>query len=459
MDMNLNWGLASALLATLLLSACTIAPPKSSIGDVEQTLLAQYPSLAIPENILGQSTAPGELDKTLTLTQTIHTLLAHSPQVRLQFAQLNIADAEALQSELIDNPGISIGALKPDEGGRWQLDTSFSQPLLSLFTRSLRRQLAQEQILQAQLELQVALQKLIAEASERYFAAVAALQHCVVQNQMLEATEARQQLALSLYRAGNMSENTFLSYDNELRHAQQQLEKRQATAYEKRLQLLAFIGLPSSHTIDLPTQLPVLPTERLEHSALLEQAKTNRAEIKIAQQQLDLIDKRLQLVSKENGWRDIQLGVNAEREFDGAINYGPEVEFSLPVFNRGQGKIAAIKAQKSYWQARLQQLELDADSAIAQAINTMDSALIQLKNLKAALEVAEKRVVLSNREVNFMLASPFELLSIKRQQIQLAHEFTKEQKNYWRGRAQLELAIGKSLDINEHAHHQEHHHD
>src|SRR5690606_17026518 len=141
--------------------------------------------------------------------------------------------------------------------------------------------------------------------------------------------------------------NIFLSYDNELRRAQQQLEKRQATAYEKRVQLLAFIGLPSSLAINLPTQMPGLPAEDLEHPVLLGQAKEHRAEIKIARQQLGLIDERLQLASKENGWRDMRFGINAEREFDstvnyGAVNYGPEMEFSVPVFNRGQGKIATI---------------------------------------------------------------------------------------------------------------------
>jgi cobalt-zinc-cadmium efflux system outer membrane protein len=460
----LNHGLTygrftSVLLISTLVSACTTAPQQSSVTHIEQTLAAQYPALNISADTLGDSTKSASLDKTLTLPQAIQTMLTHSPQVRTQLAQLGIADAEALQAELIDNPSISIGALRSEDGGRWQLDTGLSQPLLELFTRPLRRQLAQENVLQTQLDLQLALQTLIAQTSERYFSAVAAMQHCVVQYQMVEATKARQQLALSLYRAGNLSENTFLSYDNELRRSQQQLEKRQTVAYEKRLQLLNLMGLPSSQSVDIATQLPVLPTEKFQHAALLDQAKENRADIKIAQQQLTLTDKRLQLISKENGWRDMHVGINAEREFDGAVQYGPEVEFALPLFNRGQGKIAAIDAQKKYWVAHLHQLELDADSAIAQAINTMNSARIQLKHLESSLDVAEKRVELSNREVNFMLASPFELLSIKRQQIQIAHEFTEQQKNYWKARAQLELALGKSLEINERKGHQEHHHD
>ncbi|HTF96914.1 MAG TPA: TolC family protein, partial [Cellvibrio sp.] len=129
-------------------------------------------------------------------------------------------------------------------------------------------------------------------------------------------------------------------------------------------------------------------------------------------------------------------------------NVGPEVEFALPIFNRGQGKLAEIHANKTALDARLQKLELEADKSIALALNLMDSARAQIKILEPALSVAEKRVDLSNREVNFMLGSPFELLAIKRQQIQLAHEFTDALKEYWQARAQLELAIGQVLPSN-----------
>lgn len=446
MNNSRAWGrFACLLVASMLLGACATPPPQSSIPAVEQQLGTQYPTINFTTNPLGKSSIPVAQDEPLALPQAIQILLSYSPQVRIELAQLGIADADALQAELIDNPHISIGALKPENGGRWQLDSSLSQPLLAFLTRPLRRQMAQENVLEAQLQLQAKLQTLIAGTSDRYFAAVAAMQHCYIQQQMVAATIAKQQLALSLYRAGNISENNFLSYDNELRLAQQQQEKRQAIAYEKRLILLNFIGLASSQPLDLVSQLPPLPIESFTHQQLLDQAKANRVDIKIAQQQLAILEKNQQLIHQQNGWRNINVGVSAEREFDGASNHGPEVEFALPLFNRGQGTLAKINAQKNSLDARLQQIGLDADSAIARALNRMDSARAQIKNLEPALAVAEKRVELSNREVNFMLGSPFELLSIKRQQIQLAHEFTEALKTYWQARVQLELAIGQSL--------------
>jgi cobalt-zinc-cadmium efflux system outer membrane protein len=435
-----------------LLSACNSLPPENSIAQVAQQLGEHYPKVELT------GAAPTIANSTLTVESAVQIMLAKSPQVRMELAQMGIANAQQLQAELISNPHLSLGALRPEDGGRWKLDIGLSQPLLELFTRPLRRQIAQENILTVQLRLQAQLQKLIAQTGDAYYSAVAAQQHLQVQRQMLDATLARQQLANSLYRAGNMSENSFLYYDNEARRVQQQTKKRERRAQEKQLELLNIMGLESSQSISLPLHLPILPSETFTHANLLTQARVDRLDLHITHQQLDQLQKRRTFIRQENGWRDMSIGVNAEREFDGKTNVGPEIELALPLFNRNQGKLAALDAQSEKLTAQLKQLNLDADIEIAQTLNQMQSAREQLDLIQASLRVADKRVVLSNREVNFMLGSPFELLNIKRQQIQLAHEYTNELANYWQARTRLELAIGRAIN-NPASEHEEHQHD
>ena len=431
--------------ASLLLTSCASTPPQNAMAQLEQQLSARYPAAQLSTAVPISAVVPINTDKTINLPDAIQILLGQSPQVRIELAQLGIADAQRLQAELISNPHLSIGALRPEGGGRWTLEVGLSQPLLELFTRPLRRQLAEDNLLAVQLRLQSRLQSLIAETGDIYYAAIAARQHLQVQQQMLEATFARQQLANSLYRAGNMSENSFLYYDNELRRVQQQVKKRERKVQEKTLELLNRIGLSSTQVIKLPNQLPILPIETFAHTELLTQAHNDRLDIKIIQQQLIQIDNRRRLIKNEKGWRDTSVGVNAEREFDGANNVGAEIEFALPIFNRNQGKLAGIDAQITKIQAQLMQARLNADTEIAHALGQMQSAREQLDLIAASLQVAEKRVTLSNREVNFMLGSPFELLNIKRQEIQLAHEYTNALANFWRARTQLELMIGRAL--------------
>lgn len=456
-----NIGISLLLIISVTLSACSTSlssrssnafTSNNSLFEVEQSLAKNF--TPVP---LTQENRP-TISNPLAPIDTVQLLLSQSPKVRAAIAQLGIADAQRLQTELISNPRISLGAMKPEAGGRWQLEMGLSQPLLELFTRPLRRELAQGDLLRAQLHLQRQLQQLIVQTHSYYYDAVAAQQHLQIQQQVLEATKAQQQLALSLYHAGNMAENNFLYYDNELRRVQQQLNKHQQVTNEKRWRLFNVIGLTSTSALTIPAQLPTPGKDIFVRNELIKTAKSHRLDIHIAQQQLLLINQRRHLLKKENGWRDMNVGINVEREFDGATIGGPELEFALPIFNRGQGKLAIADAQLSRLQAELQQHELDMDWEIAQALNKLETAQQQLALLKQSFQAAEKRVALANREVNFMLTSPFQLLDIKRDEIQLAHDYTDELNNYWQARSDLELAIGKALPISDNGSNHNHDH-
>jgi outer membrane protein, heavy metal efflux system len=95
---------STVLLAGLLLTACASTPPENSVALVQQQLNQAYPGTDL-------SAPPRELnDETLSLHTAMQTLLSRSPQVRVELAQLGIADAQRLQAELSNNPHLSIGA-------------------------------------------------------------------------------------------------------------------------------------------------------------------------------------------------------------------------------------------------------------------------------------------------------------------------------------------------------------
>nr|WP_324260140.1 TolC family protein [Cellvibrio fontiphilus] len=442
-----NTTLLLVLGTSLLLGACSSTATKNSMAPVQQAMHNNFPLVTLDENYNKPAlTAPVDSTSTLQLADALELLFTHSPEVRIELAKLGVADAQRLQAELISNPHLAIGALRPEGGGRWKLETGLSQPLLELFTRPLRRTMAEQNLLRTQLQLQAALQGLIIKTQKNYYNALAAAQHLQVQTQVLQASQAQHALALSLYRAGNMAENQFLYYDNELRHQQQAWNERKLEAEKQRLQLLAQLGLSSTSRVGLPLRLPLLKEEKLDKSQLIAQAQQHRLDAKIIQQQIALAQQRKMLLKKEKGWRDMSAGINAEREPDSSNNMGAEIEFALPLFNRNQGKIAIIDAQITGLEAELQQQQLQIDKEISTALVQLTTAQQQLVLINQALQVAQKRVELAQREVNFMLTSPFELLAIKEDEIQLAHDYTHSLKRYWLSRSQLELALGKSLD-------------
>ncbi len=433
-------------ITSILISGCVTQPATHNLSDIEKSLSENYQQLDFSVITQTQNTTISNTQN-LDLQTTLQTMLAQSPKVKIALSKIGIAEAEQLQAGLINNPHISLGGMKSDDG--WKIETGLSQPLLDWFTRPLRQQMADEQLITAQWQFQKEIHKLIANTSRAYFSAVAAQQSLAIEEQMFEATTARRELALSLWRAGNMSENNFLYYDNELNRSKQSLEKRKQTAQQEKWKLQGLIGLSPEHQLLIPHQLTALPDEQFSVDELNQLATENHLDQKIIKRQISLIDKRKHLVQQKNGWRDITLGINAEKEAGGEKSVGPEIELALPLFNRAQGKLAVLDAELKKWQSQLQQTQLDTSIQIHTALSQMQSAKQQLTIITQALQVAEKRVALSNREVNFMLTSPFELLMIKRQEIQLAQDYTQALNQYWQARSRLELAIGKALPISD----------
>ena len=222
----------------------------------------------------------------------------------------------------------------------------------------------------------------------------------------------------------------------------------------------------------MPEQLPNIPEEHLVATDLLLQAQQHRPELALIRRQQDFLAGQRPLITRSR-WADITAGINVEREFDGTINAGPEVEFGLPLFDRGQAKLDRLSAESDAARAQEAHLLRKTEYEIALALRQLDDARQAHQEVITLQKTAHEQVKESQREVNFMLASPFDLLALKQQQIRLAAEDIEATKHYWQARTALILAVGKNLPFAEPAgdtpparpsepqneHHGDHHHD
>jgi cobalt-zinc-cadmium efflux system outer membrane protein len=376
----------------------------------------------------------------------VQLMLVNSPQVVVELHKLGVADAKRIQAGLIRNPHFSIGALYPETGDGWKLDFGLSQSLADLFTRSLRKEIAQNKLLNAQLSLQRSLQELIHNTSDRYSEAVAAQHSYQVQQQFYDAILARQQLAASIYAAGNMSEANYLYYEQERQGALRKLQKHKLQAQQQQSELAYQLGLNSTQQFILPYKLPEPSvSEQLSQQSLLADAQQHRQDLRWIKQQQANLNQQTTLVSRESAFGDLTLGINGEREFDGMRAYGPELEIELPLFNRGIAKKQILLSQQAMLDAQLMDLSLKIHKDVKQALNQLNLARDHIQDTKESIKTAERRLQLSQREVNYMLASPFDLLRLAQQKSQVQQEYINNLKQYWQARAQLELAIGMSI--------------
>ena len=469
----------AALLAVVMtLGACASwNPPPDDTAGFYQDLASRHPDLQLTGEQHDTRVAQ-LLDQPLTPNAATQLMLLNAPRIEMLLAELGIANARRAQAGLIANPHFAIGALRPEGGGRWQLDMGISQSLLDLLTRSLRMELADVALTQRQLELQRRLDEAIHELQSAYFAALAAQAQWRIHQRRQQASEAAYTLAQRMRTAGNLSPSEFLHHQVTAQQINSEIRQARLAADTTRLRLAYLLGLRPQETLTLPEQLPGMPAEYFAAADLLAQAQQHRADLALVRQQQALLARQGPLINRSR-WADISLGINAEREFDGAVNAGPEVEFGLPLFDRGQAKLAALDAKKDVARAQEEHLLRKIEHDITLALRQLDDARAAYEEVIALQQTAQAQLDESQREVNFMLASPFDLLTLKQQEIHLAADRIEAIKHYWQARTALSLAVGTSLAIgkrpaitdtpdpmtptpatpDEHHHHGDHHHD
>ena len=430
-----------------LTSCASHSPGKHSRQALQNTLVKDHPELA--EVFLPRANTSNfneSISQPLTPELALRLLLQRSPKVTMELDKLGLADAQALQASLIANPRLSLALLRPDSGGSWLWDFGLSQSLKDFFTRGLRQQQADWESVNTQLEVSRQLQNLIGELQQDYFLALAAKQAAAVQDVAVATARAKKALTESLYQAGNISELSYLDYAADLQaqqFAQLSSESHLADCLAK---LTYLLGL-ADESITLPDSLPAIPAEDFDLASLTADAINTRFDLQLLQQQQQMLESQLTLTKREYGIGDASLGIVAQRDADGTLSKGAQVELNLPVFDRGQAKLAAIRLQQRSLQSAITDRKLQIALEVRQSITRATTARQQRVQLETTVALAEKRLALAQREVNFMLLSPFELLDMKARILQLQLEQGDALLAYWQARSQLELALGKQLPL------------
>src|SRR5690606_10309074 len=151
---------------------------------------------------------------------------------------------------------------------------------------------------------------------------------------------------------------------------------------------------------------------------LLNTAQARRPDVLLVRRQQELLTRQRPIITRSR-WADVTAGIKMEREFDGSINAGPEVEFGVPLFDRGHARLAELNSEAAAAQAQETHLLQKIEHDISLALRQLNDARHSHQQALALREIAREQLQETQREVNFMLASPFDLIELKQQQIRL----------------------------------------
>ena len=370
--------ICAALALGLLLNGCASAPLRDGSSRLNAAVSAAgagAPRLPLP----GEATLDSEwFTQPMTLNYAVQAALLNNPQVRAELARLDGAQAERVQAGLIRNPMASLMALRPEGGGRFELDYSLMQSLFDLLTRS--RRIAVADAAQAGIEADV-LGHLIGFAQDTeaaYYQALAAQAMVRLQKEQLGLEQDSLTLLQRQARQGALPDSAALEQEATVSMRSHELRDAESMLSQARATLAGQLGLSSAKPLVLPDTMPPFDMPGLDEPALQALARAHRPELEAATAAVAQARAEKSLQTGSLRATDPSLGPAGTRESGGTELNGLAVQITVPIFDTGRARRALADANLAQAQfmaeAERRQVPLEVERALATLIAAMDAA-------------------------------------------------------------------------------------
>ena len=465
--------LRSLLLLTLgaALAGCASVRPQEAFDDVEATL-AERTRLRVvwatgaAEDAAAQDAVDALLADSLTADAAVQVALLNNRRLQATYEDLGLAQAQLVQAGLLSNPvfgGRALWAL--EEGGAPDLGFNVAFEFLDVLYLPLRKRVARSQYQEARYRVAGAVLDLAAQTRAAYVEAQAGAARLAMQARVVENAQAGYAASALLREAGNVPAVDVLAEQALYEQARLDLLVAEGGAAEARESLVRLMGLSGPRAaIALPGALPSVPAESplrfvqasadgpaplvapvVDVGALERSAVEASLDLAAARQAVETAALRAGVADWESLLPEFEGGGEVERE-EGEWEAGPEVEVVLPLFDQGQARRAAARAELRRARALYAATAVDVRSAarvVAQRLATARRAGLHYQTtvLPLRAEVAAQTLL----QYNAMQTGVFGVLQAQQAEATAARQYFDVLAAYWEARADLDLLLAGRL--------------
>jgi len=385
------------------------------------------------------------LRRTLSADAAVQVALLNNRELQATFEEIGIAHADLIEAGLLKNPIFAGDARFPNRSpSGTDIEMSIAQEFFDLLVISLRKKVAAAQLMKTKLRVGDSILKLAAEVKTAFYE-LQAEQQLLGRLKAINETDATAvELAQRQHEAGNINDLDLAN--QQATYSQSKLDIAETSASiragrEKLNRLMGTWGDDTAWKID--DKLSELPAADVAQRRLESLAINQRLDLAATKVEIGALVGSLGITKTYRYVGSVEFGVDTEKETDGQRMTGPTWQLELPVFNRGQGRIAKLQAQLR--QAE-RQLESEAVAIRAEVREARDR-LIAKRDLTTyyrdeLLPGRKKILELTLTHYNAMLKSPYDLLLAKQNEILAERGYIGALRDYWIARADLEKAVG-----------------
>ncbi len=438
----------AALAILLILSGCASVPPDHGREAVDELVATRGQAVDLPtdELLAALTSSP------LSAESAVRIALINNPELQSSYASLGFGAADVYQAGRIRNPVISGAFLDSNvPGERDQVTLGLVASFTDLLTLHSRLRLSRGAF--AALQQQVSAEVLVvAAATEKsYYRYVGARQVSALRGQIARAGTLSAVMAQRFRDAGNLSARALAMEKSAASEARLLALEAEAAAIEARTELAELLGLSIGGSWEAPAALH-LPVENEDDlDRLLELAQGARLDLAAARTRADVLADRLGVVSWTRWLGEIDVGIEHERETDGARLTGPTVDLELPIFNQHKDAVVRADTELQIAVHEVRRITVEVDNSVRLAYAAVANARDRVNEYRTVLIPQRvEAVARAQEEVNFMLIGIFELIALKQDEYNAYQGYLEAITGYWSARAELARATGRALPSSAH---------
>jgi len=388
------------------------------------------------------------LRRTLSADAAVQVALLNNRELQATFEEIGIAQADLIEAGLLKNPIFAGNARFPDRSpSGTNIEMSIAQEFFDLLVIPLRKKVAAAQLAKTKLRVGDTILRLAGETKTAFYE-LQAEQQLLGRLKAINETDATAlELAQRQHEAGNINDLDLAN--QQATYSQSKLDIAETSASiragrEKLNRLMGTWGDDTAWKID--DKLSELPAADVAQRRLESLAINQRLDLAATKVEIGALVGSLGITKTYRYIGSVEFGVDTEKETDGQRVTGPTWQLELPIFNRGQGRIAKLQAQLRQAERRLESEAV----AIRAEVREAQDRLIAKRDLTTyyrdeLLPWRKKILELTLTHYNAMLKSPYDLLLAKQNEILAERGYIGALRDYWIARADLERAVGGRL--------------
>lgn len=386
--------------------------------------------------------------KSITLSKAIELGVLNNPTLKAARAKLGVSDAQILQAGLLSNPNIISDNGFAEDTFR----VGIEQTIELGNKRSRRIKLAKMQKEVVHQEIITTMLDVRSKVRSSYIQTYNAQQKLLASREILETITNLEKIAKEREKKGNVENLDILQAEITVINAKNNIQSAKLELNEAFNSLSANIGKHLNRTIVLaPPDLMKefnISTSMVENdktiNTLIEYAYANRPEIKAIEKNIEVQNQKLKL-AHSNIVPDLKMTVGADFVTGNTKRNSTFVMGSLgvPIFNRQQGVIKEVKAQKLVYENDLDAIKIKIEQEVKNAYFGVIANAKSLNIYEKELIPHAKKIV-KKSEISFKEGKSNILIPINSQEayINTQYRYIQTLTQYEQSVSDLERAIG-----------------